>query len=558
VQRLCHRCPPWVAGLLATACLALGATDVRAQTMQATQPAQTALIYPDPFAPKLETNPRKAPRFKKTSDAQSTSLQPPPAFTLPASGAGATGFDASNAPKKPMAKPKPSLAANAQAPAPDTATSPYGTAQPAAQPVSPYQVPPPALADAALAQAPGAPPVEGVSPIEKPLKKRKAHSEPPDPYAPLGIRAGAFDLYPSVEFLGGYDSNPGQTSGGKGAALYTVAPELKVQSNWSRHEFTADLRGSYTGFSPDQTPTLSRPYFDGKTATRIDVTRQTRIDMTDHVLLSTDNPNSPNLPAGLAKLPLFLSYDTSLGIGHRFNRFDLSIKGTVERDQYQDSKLTDGSTASNKDRDYNQYGGTLRGSYDLLPGVAPFAEFEADTRVHDLNTDTSGYQRNSTGMTGRIGSTLKLTDLITGETSIGYTQRDYQDPRLPNLTGFVGNASLIWTPDALNTVKLTGSTTVGESTIAGVSGELSRDAGVQFDHAFRRWLIGSAKIGFGLDDYVGSSREDKRYSAGLGLTYKLSRTLQIKGEFSQNWLRSNVSGNNYAESVFMLGIRLQK
>jgi hypothetical protein len=81
---------------------------------------------------------------------------------------------------------------------------------------------------------------------------------------------------------------------------------------------------------------------------------------------------------------------------------------------------------------------------------------------------------------------------------------------------------------------------------------------LQLDHAFRRWLIGTVKAGIGFDDYVGSPRADKLYSAGAGFTYKLNRDMQLKGEFDQYWLRSNVTGNNYNESVFQLGLHLQK
>ena len=88
-----------------------------------------------------------------------------------------------------------------------------------------------------------------------------------------------------------------------------------MQSNWSRHELKADLRGSYTGYSPDETPTLSRPYFNGKVDGRIDVTRDTHIDLGSRVLVSTDNPGSPNLQAGLAKLPVFATFGGSAGIG---------------------------------------------------------------------------------------------------------------------------------------------------------------------------------------------------------------------------------------------------
>ncbi len=265
------------------------------------------------------------------------------------------------------------------------------------QDISPYQQPIPPLAGDALAQAPGQPPVSVISPIRKP-KKRNAHpDEPIDPYAPVGLHAGAFDIYPAVELLGGYSSNPNAVEGGDGAAVYTVAPEVQVRSNWGRHSLNAELRGSYTGYSPDSTPTLSRPYVNGKVDGRIDASRDTKIDLGGRVLVSTDNPGSPNLQAGLSKLPLFVTFGGSAGVTQTFNRFDLALKGDSQRTAYQDSELTDGTTASNKDRNYNQFGGTLRGSYELTPGVKPFVEIGADTRVHDEEPDAFGYQRNSKG-----------------------------------------------------------------------------------------------------------------------------------------------------------------
>ncbi len=411
-------------GLLFAACIALGGGQAS---------AQTALVFPDPLAPKLETDPRKPPRFQKSPKPALAQSAPAPAFVPPASGAGDTGFDSTNSRKKTKAKPKAKSAAQ-----PSTLAN-----EPAPPPVSPYQTPPPGEENAALAAAPpGTPPVEPIEPIVKPPKKRKAHTEPEDPYAPLGIRAGAFDLFPAVELSGGYSSNPGQSHDAQGATLYTVAPELKVQSNWSRHEFKADLRGSYTGYSPDETPTLSRPNFNGKVDGRVDVTRDTRIDLSGRLLVSTDNPGSPNLQAGLAKLPIYTTFGGGVGFGQRFNRFDLSLKGDAERTVYQDSQLTDGTTASNDDRNFNQYGGKLRGGYELSPGVTPFVEFDADTRVHDLNTDVSGYQRDSNGLTGKAGTTFELSRLLTGEIALGYTRRVYQDARLENVAGLIGEASL--------------------------------------------------------------------------------------------------------------------
>jgi hypothetical protein len=572
VPRLCRHRPAVSigAGLLAAACaLALGCGVASAQTV--------APAYPDPLAPKLQTDPRKPPRFEKFTRPELKQLSAPATFTEPPSAAGDTGFDSTNS-RKAKAKANAAKKIKAKTISGDDASA-AGQAPPAT--VSPYQKP--FALNGVYASAPGTPPpsVE-IGPIRKKPTKRKAHVEPDDPYAQLGVQAGAFTLFPAIELIGGYDTNPSQSANAKGAALYTVAPEMRAQSNWSRHELKADLRGSYTGYSPDSDPSLGRPYANGKIDGRVDVTRTTRIDLGGRLKVGTDDPGSPNLQAGLAKLPVFTVFGGSAGVGQKFNRFDLSVKGDAERTAYQDSELTDGTTASNADRNYNQYGGTLRGGYELLPGVTPFLEASTDTRKHDVATDLSGYQRDSSGITGKAGTSFELSRLLTGEVSLGYTRRTYDDPRLENISGLIGDASLVWTANSLTTVKLTASSSVGESTLAGVSGVFYRDVGLQVDHAFRRWLIGSVKLGFGLDSYLGSGvsgggtttmlcgcvvstpggtvpdREDKRYSAGLGLTYKLNRFVQVKGEFRQDWLRSNVAGNDYTASIFMLGLRLQR
>jgi len=569
-----------------TSCLAVWSAGASAQT-------PPPLPYPDPLSPTLQANPQQPPRFERFTRPGVAPLGPPVNSWAPAAGAGVTGFDSTNARKKtkantitqarspvtpgrdPVASPsdvpplEPSAPINAQAIAP-------GVAVPLA--ATRYQTPPPETA--ALATTQGAPPLE-LGPIRKLPPKRKAHIEPEDAFAPVGVHDGAFDFYPAIELMGGYSSNPGQTSGGQGAALYAVAPELRVQSNWSRHELKADLRGSYTGYSPDEMPTLSRPYFNGKVDGRIDVTRATRVDLDTRLLLSTDNPGSPNLQAGIAKLPVFATFGGGAGVTHQFNRFELGIKGDIERTQYQESTLTDGTVASNADRNYNQYTGTVRAAYELAPGVKPYAEFSSDNRVHDLAEDVNGFQRDSTGVTGKVGSTFELERRLTGEVAVGYMQRHYADPRFDNLGALIGSASLIWTATALTTVKLSASSTVGESTIPGVSGIVYRDIGLQIDHALRRWLIATLKLGFGVDTYKGGSdtstgdaaicdcvittpgetgpdRQDLRYEAGFGLTYKLNRDVWLKGEVRRDWLHSNVAGNDYTVDTYLLGLRLQR
>jgi hypothetical protein len=508
----------------------------------------------DPLAPDAtDRSSQKKPRPYQTFERKPPDRREITTFEAPraAAGAGKTGFDSTNSRRQKAAvKPKKTQDAERER---DIAP---GDPVPAPQSVKPLSTANATQSSYAYAGKPGTPPIEaGSQPPTRHKKKKK--KEEIDPYDPIGVRSGGLTYYPAIEFIGGYDSNPARTSGGKGAGTMTVAPELRVRSDWSRHEFKSDLRGSYNWYSPDGTPSLDRPYFNGTADGRIDVTRDTRIDLAGRLTVSTDNPNSPNLPAGLAKLPIYTSVGSTAGVGQKFNRLDISLKGTLDRTVYQDSELTNGTTASNKDRNFNQYGAALRTGYEIGPGVTPFVEVGADSRQHDLGVDSSGFRRDSTGWTAMVGSTFELTRLLTGDIAVGYTRREYDDARLQALSGLIGKGSLTWTASALTTVKLTASSTVGESDQAGTSGVLYRDVGVQVDHAFRRWLIGSLNGGFGIDDYVGAGRTDHRYSFGAGLTYKVNRFMQIKGEARHEWLNSNQSVNNYAANVFMLSLRLQ-
>ncbi len=355
---------------------------------------------------------------------------------------------------------------------------------------------------------------------------------------------------------GGYDTNPARTPGGRASSLLTVSPELIARSDWQRHEVTATLRGSYTTYG--QTPELDRPAFDGKITGRLDVLRDTSLIGEGTFVVGTDNPGSPNVQAGLSRFPIYTTLGGTFGITQRFNRLEVTAKGTVERTEFQQSEFTNGVTASNADRDFNRVAGTLRVSYDVMPGLKPFAEVVADTREHDLQFDRFGLQRDSTGWTAKAGSTFEFSRKLTGEVALGWIERKYTDPSLQELNGLLFDASLIYSMSALTKIKLTAQTVAGETTVPGTAGILTRNAGVEVEHAFRRWLIGAVKFNYGIDDYVGSARKDDRYAVAGTLTYKLNRMMALKGEVRQEWLNSTIPGVDYTATVLLVGLRLQR
>jgi hypothetical protein len=563
--------------------------------------AQIAVTNDPLLAPTLDGTPQPPPVFRKT-------IAPPPAVTTApvgqvenfgyqgSIGLGSTGFNSLNARTKarPNGQPLDLTAENALT-APDLAEP---NPPPAARPQLSLPPLPPsnAIGDARLTQNQnrtrhGAPPPDtgagpsggatgnagaagaanasattlvpaGAAPATDPaqdlprtLVRRPVVDD--KPFDPTGIAAGAFRLRPAIEVSAGYDTNPARTSAGGGASdLAVVAPELQLNSNWSRHELTANLRGSFTTYGAQ--PSQDRPTFDGKVDGRIDVTRNTRVDLESRLLVATDNPGSPNIQTGLARLPVLADVGGTVGLGQRFNRLDVAVKGLIDRTSYQQSLFTDGTVGSNDDRNFDQLGTQLRAEYEVTPGVKPFVELDADRRRHDLTLDRSGFARDSDGRAARLGSTFELSRILTGQVAFGHLRRSYVDPRLPDLSGPTFDASLIWLASALTTVKLTAITTANETTLAGVSGAFTHEVGLEVDHAFRTWLELTLKLIGDRDDYVGSPRRDDRYIASTTLAYKLTREVWLKSELRREWQSSNIPGNDYQAYVAVVGVRLQR
>ncbi len=505
---------------------------------------------PSVFQPSL-TDPRNAQRFNTPGPTTRAMGGDTSAATakaiLPPSGAGETGFDSTGViGKKRKAQKKPGDPRPLPPPPP-------------ALPAAPQAVDGHGSAQQIKVRAPYA---DAFKPADAP--PRRPAPPPQDAYEPLGIRAGTFLLKPAIEVTRGYDTNPSHGSNSPASGFTVVEPTLKVQSEWARHEFGLDLRGTYSDY--DKLSSLNRPLLDTKAHSRFDVSRDTAINAEARLFLSTDYPGSPNLPVGFAKLPVYTSYGTTLGLTQRFNHLELTAKATVDRTQYQNTLLLDGSTSTNQDRDFNQFGGAVRASYEVFPGVKPFVEVGGDTRVHDLQFDRDGLQRDSKMLTPRVGTTFDIARRLTGEISVGYLTRKFEDPGLPVLGGVVADASLIWNATGLTTATLTASSKADETVLPGVSGVLRRDIGVQVDHALRRWLIWTVRAGYGLDDYVSEpcdcngflERKDTRTSLGTALTYKFTRELSLKGEYRYDQLHSNSPGADYNASVFLVGLKLQR
>ena len=532
LQKPASRSNPTTSGAIlaaVTAALALGCGVAHAQsvgdeplrgTFALPQPIQT----PDPSILTAEPDADGVPPARKSTRRARPQRPRPPGST-----------------RTPTAPDLPQLAPYPTAPAPRRVAAPG--VEPMAGELGPYPAadrPDPPVSQAAI---PGPPQV-----------RRKP--EDLDPFAPTGIRRGAFLLRPSIEQAGGYDSNPNRASGPHSGSLSSrTEAALTAQSDWSRHQLDVDLRGSYTAFT--SLPDANQPEGAARATLRLDMDRLTTMDLEARANLTTLRPGSPETGGATGRSNV-ATLGASAGVTRKAGRLALSVKALADHTQYEDGRLAGGLVLPLSLDNYATYGVTSRASYLMGSALNPFVETTLDLRRHDSALDSAGYRRDSRGLTARVGNAFDVTRTLTGEIGVGYTRRSYEDSRFQPVGGGAFSGSLVWLASALTKVTLRGSTEIGETNLAGASGVLTKKADLEINHALRRYLTLSALASFSRADYQGVSLTQDTWTAGLRAEYKLNRNMAIRGSYTHEMLRSSAVGANYSADAFLLGLKLQR
>jgi len=381
--------------------------------------------------------------------------------------------------------------------------------------------------------------------------------KPIDPaYAPLGLRIGALTLLPAFTQSIGYDTNPNQTiaRSAQPSLVLRSEGELAVRSDWSQAEFTAEMRGSYLEY-PDN-PGASRPNAIGVSRLRIDANRDTRIEVETRFLLDSQRAGSPDLNAATADRPLFASYGASVGVQENFNRLQLSLRGSIDRQVYEDARLANGTLIRQSDRDANQYGVRLRAGYEVSPVFTPFVEMLIDTRIYDTPVDQFGLRRDSDGIAFSAGASLELNRALTAEVSAGMQHRSYVDRTLRPIDAPLVSAALIWTVSPLTTVRFNQQTGVIETAVPGSSGASTDIATLEVQHDLFRNLSINVGATYLANTYEGIPIRERGYSAFARLDYRFNRWLTFRGSYLWSTLTSTSANSSYEGHAVLLGVRV--
>ena len=405
----------------------------------------------------------------------------------------------------------------------------------------------------------GAIPVEPGSPESTSVLQRAR----PD-YNPLGIRAGGFLVYPSLDLGEFYDSNVYAIPTGVKSDFYTdVAPNVNVASNWNTNALNFSAGGEIKRYSQLVSENVSNA--NVATNGRIDILRDIYLLGGLSYQLEHEDRSSPNSIVGQAQPTEYQVAGAGIGYVHEPGRLGLRIDGIANFYSYDNAQTSTGTTIIETDRNRIEYSVKPRLQYEIVPGYHAFVQASGNGVTYQASRDQFGYQRDSNGWEADAGTAVEITRIIHGEVFAGYLQQNYTDPRLrqDSGVGFGGNA--LWNVTDLDSIRFNLSRTVQETIVNNVVGttvvdaasDLQTSAGVSVEHELLRNVLLNAGVTYVEDDFEGISRTDNSYQADAGARYLLTRVWSAGLDFTYRKRDSSQSINDYEREIVTARLRTQ-
>jgi hypothetical protein len=372
-------------------------------------------------------------------------------------------------------------------------------------------------------------------------------------YEPIGIRAGAFRVSPSVRLETEANDNIYATEDDPiGDLILRVTPQVSVNSGWSRHSVSATARAVANEYVEEEAESTIDYLL--RVAGRLDAHSRLTLNGSAQVERLTEQ-RSRSEAAFQAEAPVrYERTFVSAGANYRSGRVSLGADAQNETRDYENVATRDGGLVLNDVRDVDILRTTARIGVDLSPDTAVFGLVQHNRREHRLQI---GESRDSEGYRALLGANFDLTRLMRGELALGYLRQHYDDGS--TTTGFAADWSVLWFPTQLTTVTFEGQRAFEESTELDAIGTIDTDVSVRIDHELRRHILLYLTASYLRSDYDGLDRTDESVSAGAGARYLLNRaaSVDVRAEHYVRDSKGADRGRTYDQNRVTFGLNLR-
>lgn len=366
-------------------------------------------------------------------------------------------------------------------------------------------------------------------------------------YDPLGIRSGAFLIFPELGITGSYSDNVGFDEDDEDSDFVTtIEPSVNIASQWSRHLLQLEV-GSEIAIHAEESDEDFQDFFalgDG----RYDISRQTNVVGNVQGRLTHEGRDDPE-DNGDDELTDIYQFGGGLAINHQINRLGFTLGGDVLRSVFDDD--------DEEDRNANVYDLVLRTSYEVSPRFDMFVEGRYNVEDRDDNVDDNGIERDTDGYEARIGADVDLTAVLFGEVFAGYRVQRFEEDAFDDETGISFGADLSWNPTLLTSVGFSGQRDFRATDEGGAASNFRTEFGVTVDHEVLRNVIVNGEARYQNDDFRGDGREDDSILLGAGVTVWLNRNLSLNAGYDFSERDSNEAGEDFTVNQFSIGLTLR-
>jgi hypothetical protein len=390
-------------------------------------------------------------------------------------------------------------------------------------------------------------------PVDTSDLRGSVKDRPRPSYDAVGIRAGAFMIYPKASVSEAYNDNIYATDTNTTDDFITgLSTSVAVNSDWSRHAL--NLNAGVTKYIYAQNTGENRLDWNVGANGALDVTRDTRFTAGASYAQLHEDRGDPNSPAAAAEPTEYDLLSANAGFTQRFNRLAAKITGTYDDYDYKDVSSIAGATIDQDDRDRKEYTEALRLGYDVSPDTNVYVQGTINQRKYDLQPPVVGVNRDSDGYAAVIGSDFRLSSLAQGGIYIGYQAQSYDDAAFSDVTGLSYGANIEWYMTPLTTITFDAASTVQETTTVGASGYLDQTVGIRIDHELLRNVLLNARVAYSNDKYETIDRTDNTIVAGLGFDYLVNRNFTLGFGYDYTKKDSDAAGDDFTRN--QIGITL--
>lgn len=376
------------------------------------------------------------------------------------------------------------------------------------------------------------------------------------PYDPLGIRAGAFQIFPSTDVALQYNDNVDATKNNKRddyAAIFRQ--NVAVQSDFSRNAIGFDVFSDVGRWLHDS----KEDYWDFGVGGngRLDITGDNNIDANFNVSRLHDTRDDSEDAAGIegSRRPVrYMNYNAGLGYNQLFRDITFRVGGDFSRQNYRQGA----GSANQNERDLNTYTGTLRVGYNVSPRINTFLQGTYGVQRYDSSRDTDGFKQDSEVYGGAVGVATNFTDLLFGDAYVGYTVQTFDESSFSDESGLAYGLGLTWLPTKLTTVGLSGRGGFQPTSNTGASTNLQHTVGLTVEHELLRQVLIGARAGYQRDDYQGDDNTtDNRIDLGADIRYLINRHFSVGAGYNFSKRYSDDNEQEFDGNVFTLRVQAQ-